>query len=606
MIKWIRKSKLSLVKKVFMIMLSLGIYNTIAGLVCITFIFGQRVNYENNYKMYGSSLADLGMAAYEYQGASTDARNVLLYLYNGKTEEMMNSLTSLTAALERADGYFVEYGKAIKDDTSDLNEEFDEAYTLFSKYKTMIDGAVDEAKAGNVQATTALFLSTDAAKLQSDTDNAIQHLLSCTAEEGNTHNDEAYHDSYKRGNIIVALYVLMGLLIAFSGRLVRESAIKPVKAVIGAADKIANGDIDVNIARNSNDEFGTLADSFNAMVDNIRSQAEIADRIAAGDLTVVATSKGEHDILGNALKKLVEDNNAVLSGIKEATDQVSVGSEQVASASQSLAQGSTEQASAIEQITASIVDITTKTRKNADDANSANCMVLDAKDSATTGNDRMKEMRVAMAEINESSENISKIIKVIDNIAFQTNILALNASVEAARAGVHGKGFTVVAEEVRNLASKSAQAANETAELIENSMAKVANGSKLAEETAQSLSDIVTKIEEIVTLIENIAVSSNDQATAIMQIDQAISQVSQVVQTNSATSEQCAAAAEQLSAQSMRLKDMISVFRLDSNAAAPATIEVKEEPQVKRETDIPRLTTSNETIISLGEGNGKY
>ena len=157
--------------------------------------------------------------------------------------------------------------------------------------------------------------------------------------------------------------------------------------------------------------------------------------------------------------------------------QVTTGSEQVASASQSLAQGSTEQASALEQITASIDEIADRTKVNAAQANDANTLVHEAKSGAVRGNAQMGEMIEAMHEINSASENISKIIKVIDDIAFQTNILALNAAVEAARAGEHGKGFAVVAEEVRSLAGKSAQAASETAELIEDSISKGSKGS---------------------------------------------------------------------------------------------------------------------------------
>ncbi|MEG1292422.1 MAG: methyl-accepting chemotaxis protein, partial [Lachnospiraceae bacterium] len=250
------------------------------------------------------------------------------------------------------------------------------------------------------------------------------------------------------------------------------------------------------------------------------------------------------------------------------TSRVNVGSEQVAGASQALAQGSTEQASAIEEVTASINEIAEKTRRNAEQANDTNVLVKEIKNEAASGDSQMKEMIHAMLEINDSSENISKIIKVIDDIAFQTNILALNAAVEAARAGVHGKGFAVVAEEVRNLAGKSASAASETAEMIEDSIKKVAHGSKLAQDTAAALSEIVNSIEKIVELVDNIAISSVDQSTAVTQIDQAISQVSHVVQTNSATSEECAAASEELSNQAAILRNLVGHYKLKTTGMA--------------------------------------
>lgn len=199
---------------------------------------------------------------------------------------------------------------------------------------------------------------------------------------------------------------------------------------------------------------------------------------------------------------------------------------------------------------------------SAANAAQANQIALEARENAEKGNMRMKDMLKSMEEINEASGNISKIIKVIDDIAFQTNILALNAAVEAARAGQHGKGFAAVAEEVRNLAARSADAANETTEFIEATVKKVDMGTKIANETAASLLSIVESSARVAELVEEISEASNQQAGGISQINIGIDQVSQVIQTNSATAEESAAASGELMNQAQWLNDNVSRFQL--------------------------------------------
>lgn len=373
---------------------------------------------------------------------------------------------------------------------------------------------------------------------------------------------------------------------------------RSVAQLSNAAKDIAKGRVDIEMKKYANDEFGKLVDEYTEVINNIKYQSQIAEAVSEGNLTIDVRPKSSEDLLGNSLKKLVEDNYNALSSISEAASQVTVGSSQVASASQSLAQGTTEQASAIEQITSSIDEIAGKTNQNAEQADAATHLVEEAIEDVKRGNQQMKDMMAAMQDINDSSESISKIIKVIDDIAFQTNILALNAAVEAARAGDSGKGFAVVAEEVRSLAARSAAAAAETAELIEDSINKVGVGSKIADETAQALEIINKVVQESEVIINGIADSSKYQATAIAQIDQAISQVSQVVQTNSATSEECAAASEELSNQATRMRQLLSIYNLGGNSRNSSIgIGMSEAPS---QTDL------NEQLISLGDGFGKY
>lgn len=202
-----------------------------------------------------------------------------------------------------------------------------------------------------------------------------------------------------------------------------------------------------------------------------------------------------------------------------------------------------------------------------------------------------------MERISTTSKEIESVIAEIEGIASQTNLLSLNASIEAARAGEAGKGFAVVAEEVRSLAAKSAAAAAETAELIEDSIGKVGAGSKIAEETAKALDVITSVVQQSEVLINSIAESSNYQATSVTQIEQAITQVSQVIQTNSATSEECAAASEELSNQAARMRDLLSIYNLGTKSMASAGMG---------NSRLSSGSGMNEQIISLGDDFGKY
>lgn len=378
----------------------------------------------------------------------------------------------------------------------------------------------------------------------------------------------------KTVTIILLSVIGAGLLISITlGIFIARRISKPIISMVEAANGLAQGDVSINIKVDTKDEVGSLATAFNNMIENIRKQAFAVEKIASGDLTAEVEVRSAKDLLGIKLSEMIRENNNILNNIAAASEQVASGSKQVANSSMALSQGATEQASAIEELTASLEEISSQTKLNAQNANQANELAENAKVNAINGNDQMKEMLKAMEEINESSTSISKIIKVIDDIAFQTNILALNAAVEAARAGQHGKGFAVVAEEVRNLAARSANAAKETTDMIEGSIKKVEDGTKIAKGTADALVNIVSGVDKVAVLVEDIAQASNEQASGIAQINQGIIQVSQVVQSNSATSEESAAASEELTSQAILLKEMVGKFKLKRSVKSYGKME---------------------------------
>jgi len=239
--------------------------------------------------------------------------------------------------------------------------------------------------------------------------------------------------------------------------------------------------------------------------------------------------------------------------IAEANNQVVAASDQIAASSQSLAEGASEQASSVEEVSATVEESTATNNQNAENGREADNLARAAHEAAKTGNHKIQDLMTAMEKITDSSQRIAKIIKTIDEIAFQTNLLALNAAVEAARAGEHGLGFAVVADEVKNLAQRSADAAKETAGIIEEAIEEIKNGNQIAKDTNESFAEILDKAKKTSDLIGEISASIKEQAEGMNQIATAMGQIDQVTQQNAANSEEAAAAAEELNAQALAM-----------------------------------------------------
>ncbi|WP_324824414.1 methyl-accepting chemotaxis protein [Sinanaerobacter sp. ZZT-01] len=369
----------------------------------------------------------------------------------------------------------------------------------------------------------------------------------------------------------VLFFILVALILFAVMILIARGIAAPLKRLTAITDEMAQGNLDAEIDIVSSDEVGRLADSMRALTQRLHSYVDYINEISnalhefgKGNLTLNLEQAydGEFEQIKIALLNMSSVFRETIGEMTEIASQVANGSEQVAGGSQMLAQGTTEQASSIEELSATIQEISENVNKNAQSAMHAATQVQTVGEAADKSNEQMVHMMKAIDEINVKSSEIGKIIKTIDDIAFQTNILALNAAVEAARAGAAGKGFAVVADEVRNLASKSAEAAKNTTVLIEDSIRAVENGTAIANETGQVLSEVLKGVTQTVDLIHEISEVTNVQADSLDNTLRGVEQISAVVQTNSATAEQSSAASEELSSQAAMLKQLSNKFIL--------------------------------------------
>ena len=447
------------------------------------------------------------------------------------------------------------------------DENYEEYATALSDWGKIGYSIIEEIKNGNDENATDAILNNCTPALNKVVEIAIK-LDELT--------DEASSEAVR--NMVVCtvagfVVIIVCLVFAFTltrktSKRVLETILEPLHAIEDVAMELTEGNLHSTLEYHSDDEIGKLAHSMRKSIRILGTYVDDIDRsmklFSEGNFDVHPEVEWRGDFVGilNSFMAFQASMAGTIKGIQNVSNEVSGAAEQVASSSNDLADGATNQAAVVEELTATVTGVSEQVEKNSQSAKEISVKVDELGNAISESNGKMHEMVDSMHEISEASKEIDKIITTINEIASQTNLLALNASIEAARAGEAGKGFAVVANQVNVLADQSAQAAKESATLIETSVKAVEKGMVIAGQTAAQLEEVAENSKLITTEVTNIAETLETQTTEIKQINEGIEQINDVVQTNSATAEECAAASQEMSSEAESLREMIRKFKV--------------------------------------------
>ncbi len=464
--------------------------------------------------------------------------------------------TKLTSETESIETSLEAYRKIhLTDEENKLLEQFDADWAEMQvSYKEFLS----LSRSSKTEEAMALLDKTIVPQINS-ADASLVALQKLNADTAKAAYDESEADAAVAINtiyIVTAVAVLFGLLIAFflarsisraaqlMAKTAEDIAEKDLSALFEVSQALAKGDLNSQLTiqtqpvkYSSSDEMGTLAKSFNKMIQRLQES-------------------------GAGIDQAISNLNDTLWQVSMVVEQVNQSVIQVRTASADLSNNAQEQAASIEEISSNVEETSSQVKANVENSAVANQIAVQTAELAAESQAKMKTMSVSIDAIAKSSQEISRIMKVIDDIAFQTNLLALNAAVEAARAGQYGRGFAVVAQEVRNLAERSANAAKETAALIENSINRVQDGVKASDEVATSLENAARNVIKLRDMAAEVSAASEEQSQALSQIGIAITQINQGAQAGGAQSEELSGTADELGSLSDRLREEVERFRL--------------------------------------------
>ncbi len=483
--------------------------------------------------LYASTLTDNNAKKDDYRAINKTLNDEMITNLNELERLLSTDKEKVDAVLK-----LLEREKAVRDEVMNHKYKSDASRLIFNSYEPVV--------------------------------NDITHTLNEITDGINLRLQNETYESNKDIRFSFFLTVSITLAAVFSGliitKLITKSIVEPIKEIESLTDALSEGNLNYKISYTSKNEIGKLAEGLRNSMEKLTLYINEIDvsmnELSKGNLNINIKHKfsGDFERIENSISKSVSMLSGTLKNIAELSSEVSKRSEQISLSSQNISRGAAEQASSIEESSAAIEEIYEHVKENAESTSDASNKLNNIDNEIRKCNINMEEMLYAMREISSKSNEIRKVIKIIDDISFQTNILALNASVEAAHAGSYGKGFAVVADEVRNLAVKSSEAAQNTALLIEDTIKAVIKGTETADITASSLSTVMLNSREAAETVSEISKASEEQSIAIEQIKIGVEQISSVVQINSAAAEKSAAAGEDLTSQSYMLNNLVSSF----------------------------------------------
>ncbi|MBB3211735.1 methyl-accepting chemotaxis protein [Herbaspirillum sp. Sphag1AN] len=506
--------------------LYLLISSVVIGFILVTGLSVFELNKVNTAASYSTvntvpSLLDLGVAT---KHLATIRVLIWRYLADPSASEKASIDKTMSESHEKVVAALAKYEKDdLSDDTDKGMLEAEKA--TFAEYEKMREKAQTLADAGSID--EARKLMANGADTVAKMEKAFGEHLSYNEKLGQQGAEAATETINFANTISISVSLLVIVIVAITGVLLARRIVRSLLEAVEVTKAVAGGDLTMHVGTDSNDEFGKLMQAIDSMITSLRK---------------------------------------IVGEVRTSVNTIATASNEIASGNMDLSSRTEQQAGSLEETASAMEELTSTVTQNADNARQANQLAVSASGVASEGGDVVNQVIVTMDAINASSRKIVDIISVIDGIAFQTNILALNAAVEAARAGEQGRGFAVVASEVRSLAQRSAAAAKEIKGLIDDSVHKVEDGSKLVAQAGTTMEQVVSSVKHVTDVVGEISAASAEQSNGIGQINQAITLMDEATQQNAALVEQAAAASKSLQDQAETLEKAIDIFRLENNS----------------------------------------